>query len=223
MKRLIRICAMVLAFTACTGAMAADRVWHPYRDVCEKLGLSRFHEVPDAQRDHLRILFKLPADDPDARAMVLTINASKRTLVVMPDAAGVIEFPYDEQLLAENPDVLINLPAEKKAAFELDLRPRMPTDLEVSYTQLMGGVPQANALIRKQAGLLSVFVPTMRRVVLQFERADGQQVTVGSGADRRQFIVDSRARIVIPYEDSLAVANPRVILSALPLSADFDD
>ena len=208
-------------FAACLTAGAADRVWHPYRDVCENLGLIKLHEVPEAQRDHVRILYKLPADDPVSRTLVFTIDSRKHPLTVTPDASGAIEFPYDEQLLAENPDVLVNLPAGKKVSFEADIRPRAPASLEISYTDLMKGVAQANALIRKQAGMLSLFVPTMRSMVLQFDHADGQAVTIGSGASQRQIRVDDKAQIVIPYDAVMAEANPRVRLSAMPRSADF--
>lgn len=223
MNTVARTAAILAALAACLVAGAADRVWHPYREICERLGLKKFHEIPEAQKDHLRILFKVPAGDPALRALVLTIDSRQHPRTIVPDATGAIEFPYDEALLQENPNVLVNLPEGKKASFELDLRPRAPTALDLSYNDLMGGVAQANALIRAEAGMLSLFAPTLHGVVLQFERADGQAVTIGTGATQRRIGVDAQARITVPYDAALATANPPMTLSALPQGVDFSE
>lgn len=223
MSGIRKVASVAAGIALCMAAAAADRVWHPYRDVCENLGLAKLHAVPAAQRDHVRILFKLPADDPALRNLVLTIASRQNPRLVTPDTTGAIEFPYDEQLLGENPDVLVNLPPGKKVSLEVDLRPVAPGGLETSYADLMTGVDQANALIRKQAGMLSIFAPTLRSLVLQYSRAEGQTVTIGAGAAQKRITVDAQGKIVIPYESALAAENPRVRLSALPASVDFDE
>ncbi len=221
MNRTMRLLLAIAALAGSTATPAEDRPWHPYREVCEKLGLVRFFEMPEAQRDQLRLLFKVRPRGSDAQPLILTINAAAHPIRITPDAKGLIDFPFDRQLLADNPDVLINLPPGEKASFTPDLQPTLPRELQLDYVRLMGGIPQANALIRKQAGLLRIFVPTLRKLVLRYDRADGQQVSVGDGAATQHFRIGPSSEIVIPFDDVLFSKNVGVELSDRPKSMDF--
>ncbi len=202
---------------------AADRLWHPYREVCEKLGLNKLYETPQAQRDQLRFLYKAVPDDRNAQALVLTIAAAARAIRITPDAQGLVEIPFSPELFAENPQVLINLPEGQKVSFSAQLLPRLPSERQLDYVHLMGGIPQANALIRKQAGLLSIFVPTVRKLVLRYEHAGGQQVSVGDGAGAQSYQAGPTAEIVIPFDQALFSRNVAVTISDLPRNVDFAD
>jgi hypothetical protein len=221
MLRCLRTLFCATALLAALSAFAADRAWHPYREVCERLGLLKFYAVPPAQRDRLRLLFKVDPAQAGGQGLVLTINAAAQAIPVRPDAKGLLAFPYDEKLLAENPDVLINLPPGEKAAFELDLQPLPPTQGQLDYVRLMGGIPQANALIREQAGMLSLIAPKLRKLVLRYDHAQGQEVTVGEGAAAAHFRVDPHGEIVIAFDEALFARNVPVIISDRPASADF--
>jgi hypothetical protein len=215
-------CLLAASVLACaTHAQAADRVWHPYREVCEKLLLVKFFELPEAERDHLQVFFKTPTVAPDGQPVLLTINGATRQIRVTPDATGLIEFPFDRQLLAENPDILVNLPAGQTLTLSLELRPTLPRELKLDYVEFMSALPQANAMIRRQAGRMSLFAPSMRKLVLHYEHPLSQQVSIGVGQTSQLFKVSKAGDLSVPFDEARMTANSQVTISDLPQSMDL--
>jgi hypothetical protein len=205
-------------------ASAADRSWnHPYGELCEKLYLEKFYDTPEAERDQLRLLYKVDPAALHGQPLVLTINAPQ-PLRVVSDAKGILDIPFDRRLKAANPDILINLPEGEKISIALELRPVIPRERELDYARFMAAIPQANQIIRRQAGgVLSLFAPTIDKLVLRYDQAAGQVVEVGSGAETARYQVNAEGVISIPYRRELAEHHARVRLSHLPTDAGLED
>lgn len=223
MTRWSAILGAAAALGIASAAAGADRMWHPYREVSKNLGLTGFNETPESQRDQLRLAYTVEPKVVQGEPLTLTIRTAARAVRVVADARGHIEVPFDARWLDENPDVFINLPAGDKASFNADLRPRLPQELQTDYVHFAGSVKQANAMIRKQAGMLSVFAPKLRKLVLEYPRAAGQQVTLGSGAGQQVLRVAADGRIVVPFDDELYTRNVRVVISDPPQDADLEE
>ena len=221
MQHISKFLMAAFALGCAAHAAAADRVWHPYSEVCEKLQLVKFFDVPEVERSQLQVLFKTPTLAPDGQPVVLTINAASRPMRVAADAKGLMNIPFDRQLLAENPDVLVNLPAGQALTLSLDLRPTLPRQLRLDYVEFMSAVPQANAMIRKQAGLMRLLAPKMRKLVLKYDRPDAQVVSIGDGTSATTFRVGPSGEIVVPFDDARLAANPRIRISDMPQGMDL--
>jgi len=214
------------AILAPGAASAEERAPRSYRDFVEAIKLRRFHEAPAAERDQLRLLYKVsPARSKDG-PLVLTIGGA-HPVQLTPDASGSIEIPYDAALLAENPPVRHNLPEGEKLSLSLDLRPRLPDGPDIPYDRLMAAISQANGAIRKEAGMLSMFVPSLDRIVLAYPpsagAAGGAVATLGAGAGARSWHTDKDGKIVLPLDKSLLGKGLALHLSAMPADIDFGD
>jgi hypothetical protein len=93
----------------------------------------------------------------------------------------------------------------------------------LGYAEFMGGVPQANNLIHEQAGMLAMFLPSMKGVTLHYDHPVKQQVTIGEGSSARQYLVNRKGDIEVPFDAALVTSNPMVVLSELPQLMDFVD
>jgi hypothetical protein len=211
----------VLALVAASSAGAAEREWHRYRAICEKLSLDKFAALPENQRDRLDIRIRLaPAEGPQV-PVTLTIVAAAGRIVVPPGADGLSEFPVRPDLLAENPMVLTSVPEPVKTRVSLALAPRLPQERSFTYADLMRGVEQANRAIKSAAGLFSFAAPRMKGLVLQFNSGEARATAKVGDPDGRVLAADAAGRIEVPFDAKLLASNPVVVLSARPTAASF--
>jgi hypothetical protein len=213
--------AVALLLLAVGSASAADREWHRYREIYEKLSLGEFSALEEGQRDRVAVRFRLsPAEGPKA-PVTLTIAADAGRIVVAPGPDGLTDFPARGDLLEENPRVLTSVPEGVKTSVQLELAPRLPTGLSFGYADLMRSVEQANRLIRAKAGFFAFAAPRMKGVVLQFPV--GAPATARLEGRPEPLATDEQGRLRLPLDDALLARDAQVTLSSRPTSADFLD
>jgi hypothetical protein len=201
-------------------ARAADRLWHRYGAICEKLHLDTFHRTPPAERDRLEVLLKLgphSSAPPGTPPPTLTIDAQGGPIRLEPGPDGVIDFPVTDALLAEDPPVLTTAPEGQKTSFSLELRPVRPAGTSFPLADLMASVSQANKLIKAQAGFLGFAAPTMKAVRLVYPAGAPWTARFTAPGVERTITADAQGRLRIPRDEALEAAGARVELSAPPL------
>ena len=217
------VCLLAAVLAVSSAAAATDRPWHRYRELYEHLHLDKVQAVPESRRNLVRVVFEVEPKEVGGVPLAFTVASITRPARLVVDATGAIEIPVDPGWLSENPEVLVNLPPGQKIALKIGITPRPPGRTELGYAEFMGGVPQANDLIHEQAGMLAMFVPSMKGVTLHYDRPAKQQVTIGEGVAARQYQVNRKGDIEIPFEAALLASNPKVVLTELPQLVDFVD
>jgi hypothetical protein len=205
---------------------AADREWHRYKAVCEKLYLDKIHRTPLAERDRLEVLLKLGPDSgapPGTPPPTLTIQAKDGDIRVTPDPEGFVAFPVTEALLAEDPMVLTSMPEGRKTSVSLELRPARPPGTTFPLAELLASVPQANKLIKAQAGFFSFALPTLKAVLLVYPPGAPQTARLTAPGVERTIASDAKGHLRLPRDEPLEAAGARVELSAPPLRFELDE
>lgn len=159
-------------------------------------------------------------DDPTIapKDVVLTIvNGTERQRIRV-DPDGGFDVPFNPEWVKSNPEVLTTIPAGQKAKFGFNALPVMPQKVQFSYASLMDSVPQVNALIKSQAGMLRFLMPTMVGVTLKFPKASHATVTLGNA---KVLAADANGVVKLMLDEGLATANVPVTLSELPAGVDF--
>ena len=227
MPRIPAALAALLSLAALpASARAADRVWHRYRAVCEKLYLDKIHRTPLAERDRLEVLLRLGPDSgapPGTPPPTLTIDAKGGPIRVAPGPEGFVAFPVTDALLAEDPVVLTSMPEGQKTSVSLEIRPVRPASTSFPLAELMASVPQANKLIKAQAGFFSFAVPTLKAVLLVYPPGAPQTARLTAPGVERTIASDAKGHLRLPRDVPLEAAGARVELSAPPLRFELDE
>ena len=154
--------------------------------------------------------------------ITLTIHSVKKGF--MPLMLGtngqILEFPHDNELLRENPDVIANQP---KGALQLWVFMQIPppAGLAFRYSRLGDGVAEMNKAIHEQAGMvLSVVAPKIKGVIFFFPMASAGKATVEikSAAGVKQYTTDKAGRVKLKLEKALLTENPEIKVSEKPAS-----
>ena len=210
-----------LTFFVATLASAApvDRPWTRYNELLGMLKMDKFYATPLAQRDKVIMLGGITPNDPAVarKDVVFTIvdGAERKRIPVNTD--GSFEIPFNAAWVKSNPEVLTTIPAGQKAKFGFSAVPVKPHSTQLDYASLMGGVPQVNAIIKAQAGVLRFMLPTLVGVTLQFPKES--HATVALGATR--IAADASGLVKLRLDKAMLAANVPVTLSELPVSTDF--
>lgn len=221
MKRVMY--SMVLALLAgpvWAGGPGPDRPWTHYNTLLEILKLDKFYAAAPALRDKVMMQGVMHPDDPTIapKDVVLTIvNGAERQRIVI-NADGSFEVPFNPEWVKSNPEVLTTIPTGQKSKFGFQILPVVPKRTQLDYASLMGAVPQANALIKSQAGMLRFMMPTMVGVTLQFPKASHASVSLGSA---KPIDADAKGVVKLRLDKALLAANVPVTFSDVPASADF--
>jgi len=222
MKR--QTCAIALA-ALLTGPLHAagplvERPWTHYNTLLEMLKMEKFYAAAPALRDKVIMQGVIHPDDPTIapKDVVLTIvdGADRQRIVI--NADGSFAVPFNPDWVKANPEVLTSIPAGQKSKFGFQLLPVLPKRTQLDYASLMGPVPQANALIKSQAGVLRFMMPTMVGITLQFPKTAHASVSVGGS---KPVDADAKGVVTLRLDKALMAANVPVTLSELPASADF--
>jgi len=216
------ICLTALAATLASAA-PVDRPWTHYNDLLAMLKMDRFYAAPPSQRDKVVMRGVVHPDDPAMapKDVVFTIvNGTERQRIQV-DPDGGFDVPFNPEWVKSNPEVLTTVAAGKKAKFGFRAVPVLPQKLQFSYASLMDSVPQVNALIKSQAGMLRFLMPTLVGVTLQFPKGSPATVSLTTADGIKHFTADANGVIKLPLDKALLTANVPVTLSALPASVDF--
>lgn len=214
---------IVVILSIATSSLAANRVWRNYTDFCHKLYLDKFYATAISDRDHVMVGFTAKRDDGNPTSVVFVIDSRQQQVAVRADALGVYSLPVTPELLAEDPQILVDLPPEVKLAVSVVLRPAPIENTHLSYVDLMKSVPQTNALIKRHAGALSLFVPKMKTLTLKFPTSSQQQLSIASASGAVVLSTNRNGEITVPFDETLFAADPPVVITAIPESVDFGE
>jgi hypothetical protein len=222
-KRLIG-CTVIAAMFA-TGAMAVpvDRPWTQYNKLLELVRMDKFYAAPLAQRDKVVMQGVVHPDDktiPPKDVVFTIVNGTERQRILV-NADSSFDVPYRPEWVKSNPDVLTTIPEGQKAKFGFRAVPAMPQGKQLDYASLMGGVPQVNALIKSQAGMLRFLMPTLVGIVLKFPKEAHASVSFGTGDGAKRVTADANGVLKLTLDKAMLAANVPVTLSDMPISTDF--
>jgi len=199
-------------------AGAADaRPWARYAEVH---GIYRkFYAVPAASRDRLQ--FQLGIKPPEGigapEAVQLTLPTRNGARRVAIDQDWTLQLPLDEQLLRDNPTISTNLAAGRPLVLRPQVAFVLPATLTWPGSDLAAAVAQANAAIRSQAGMFSLFAPKAKAVRFRFAEP-GATVSVMSAAGSRVIRGDSNGVVEVLLDKSIQKPGVMLVLSAMPKS-----
>jgi hypothetical protein len=140
------------------------------------------------------------------------VRAEGQTVDVPIGPGGRVQFPLRPEWAEQGAVVLINYP---KGSFQMSfgMDARTPPGTRMTYAALAESAPVIERGIRDMAGLMSLFAPKVRGLLLDFEPGAPQTVEVQfADGKRRSFRSDAKGRARLPWEPDWAKAT--VVLSA---------
>jgi hypothetical protein len=203
-------------------AAADDRVWIPYKKLLETTYLDKFYAAPASRRDLVAMAPVIAPVNKNIKAadVVLTVAHAGGKQAMPVNADGRVDFVYNQKWLDEGATIMINQPKGEKMGIGFRLDAIMPEGLQWKYATLMGSVRQSNELIKSQAGMLSMFAPTMKAVILKFARPAQLKIQAKSGVTT--LASDAKGAIRLAPDDALMQENPLMVLSERPTEAELD-
>lgn len=167
-------------------------------------------------------LDKLPAGQRDAfslRHRIWSKQAGKPLSVWYEDQGQKIEIPlradgsFDRPAaLARpgfNPMLMANQP-EAGVELSIDLLAQVADSRELHYADLMRSVTQMNAFIKSQAGLMSLFAPTVHSLHFRCQPQAECALTAHLPEGPKTYVPDASGRITLKLSKALMKANPRL-------------
>jgi hypothetical protein len=125
---------------------------------------------------------------------------------------GRVVFPTRPDWAEQGAVVLVNRP---KGSFEMsfNLEARVPPGTRMAYAALAESAPVLERGIKDMAGLMSLFAPKVRGLLLDFAPGAPQtvEITLADG-QRKTYKSDAKGRVRLPWEP--AWADAVVVLSA---------
>jgi hypothetical protein len=195
----------------------------PVSQAVDIVKVDKFDALPPAERDKVILYAKLvpvnKAISPLDAGLVVVDGASRTPMPL--DAGGRARMVLNKQWLADDAQIRTSLPKGEKMRMGFDLGAVLPETTQWRYATVMGAIPQTNAAIGKVAGMLSLFVPTMKSVIFKFDKP--AQLTIKTAAGDRHYASDARNRLKLKLDEDLLKENPTMEWSARPLEAEIDD
>jgi hypothetical protein len=213
-KRIVNAVGILLAAFCCGAGFAAEESGQiPYATIHKAITRARAVNNPNF-RPTVSIV-STDAKAAKSAPVKLVIQAKAGAMKVDVDDDGEIRsFPVTDELLKENPLVLSNQP-RGKSQLRVAFAVLLPESLTLSYRLLSQRVDEANAEIKKQAGMLSLAVPRAKTLQFQFKEPAKQTITVG-GKNSQVLTADSNGVIDLTIDPKIASEDPQVILSEKP-------
>lgn len=210
--------------SAIANACAEERALLSYNELVDHTFIGKFQAVAPARRDKLKLRGLIVPKNKRIHPydVVLTI-ASKDGRTILPiDAEGTFDLPLKSQWITENPMVMTSLPENEKSAIGFNAYVVLPAQQKIGYATLMGGVDQANLLVRELAGVFRLLAPTFDGVVVHFGKPSQQTVQVMTAAGPRVLTADSKGTITILKDVDLQKEDTPVVFSELPAFVGLD-
>ena len=218
MKKLLLIGLLAIACTA----HAEEREWTTYKKFVESTRLDRFYALPVSERDKLDFYLTVAPSNKKLKAadMNLTVvHGSARTALPLDDKSHLRMVP-NPQWLAEDAKIMTSQAKGEKISVIYNLNAVVPEGTQWPYNKLMGSIAQGNAAISKVAGAFSMFAPTVKSVLLTFDKPS--QLTIQSMSGTKRLLSDAKNKIRLSPDAALLKENPLVEMSARPLEAELD-
>jgi hypothetical protein len=204
---------LLLAALLVLAALPARAEWRevPYADVAKMpLGLQK----ADPQGVFTSYYVIKPAKGKAAvpADVRFRVRAADQTVDVPIGPGGRVRFPLRPEWAEQGAMVLINQPKGSfRMSFGMDAR--TPPGTQMTYAALTESAPVLERGIRDMAGLMSMFAPKVRALLLDFEPGAPQTVEITfADGKRKVFRSDAKGRVRLPWDPDWARA--QVVLSA---------
>ena len=174
--------------------------------------MSRAQQV---KHPKMRAAVRIESKTKGVQAKDLVIQAKSGPITVPVGEEGEVRnFPMTPELLKENPMVSSGLP-KGAAALQVGLELVVPDSKTYSYRDLAQTLDDANAELKKQAGMLSVMMPRAKALSFQFGGGGKQTVTI-NGKDPQVLTADANGAVRLEIDKSLVAQDPQVVVSEKP-------
>ncbi|MYM26139.1 hypothetical protein GTP46_26255 [Duganella sp. FT135W] len=215
MKNLALLPLLLLSLAA----HADEREWHPYKKLVEDLRLDKFYALPAAERDKVNLYLTIKPQNKNIKPseVVLTVvHGSERQQLPALSPDYRMAFVPNPKWMTDDTKILTSLPKEEKSKVDYDATTPLPEGLQWNYAPVMSSVGQMNQAIKKMAGALSMFAPSVKVVVFKFNHP--AQLKVGSAV----FNTDAKNQIKLKPDSALLKENPLMVASERPFEAELD-
>lgn len=155
-----------------------------------------------------RIESKLPGVRPqDIR---ITVQAKKGPIVVPVAADGRVDFPLDDALVAENPDVLSNQP-KGSLTLTVTFALKLGADLRIPWDTFEAAMDQARKVVAEQAKEQGGGV-RLGGAQFVFSTGSDASVTV-AGKGERLLMADDLGHVIVMVDETMQKEQPALVLS----------
>ncbi|MHA4870477.1 hypothetical protein ACXZ1M_22570 [Duganella sp. PWIR1] len=215
MKNIALIPLLLLSLTA----QADEREWVPYKKLVEDLRLDKFYALPAAERDKINLFLTVKPKNKNIKPadVVLTVvsGGERQPLPALSPDYRITLVP-NPKWMSDDTKILTSLPKEEKSQVGYDAVAPLPEGLQWNYAPVMGSIGQMNQAIKKMAGALSMFAPSVKVVVFKFHHP--AQLKVGGTA----YSTDAKNQIRLKPESAWLKENPLMVASERPYEAELD-
>ena len=202
-------------------SQAAEREWAKYKSMVEGLRIDKFYAVPAAERDRVKLYITVKPRNKDLKPedVVLTVvNGNERQPLppLTPDYRLDFGAP-NPRWMNDTARIVTTLPPGEKSAIGYEGVVVLPDGVQWPYASVMGSVGQMNNAIKKMAGAMSMFAPSVEVVVFKF--AKPATLKIGNT------VLNTNAKnlIVVKPEAAKLKENPLMVASERPIEAELRD
>lgn len=200
-------------------AHADEREWVPYKKLVEDLRLDKFYALPAAERDKVNLYLTVKPNNKNYKPsdVVLTVvqGIERQPLPALSPDYRMALVP-NPKWMTDDTKVMTSLPKGEKSAVGYDAVTPLPDGLQWNYAPVMSSIGQMNQAIKKMAGALSMFAPSVKVVVFKFNHP--AQLKVGGTT----YNTDAKHQIKLKPESALLKENPLMVASERPIEAELD-
>jgi len=216
MKKLALLPLLLLSLAA----HADEREWVPYKKLVEELRLDKFYAIPAAERDKINLFVTVKpknAKYQPADVVLTVVHGGERTLLTPLTSDYRMTLVPNPKWLSDDTKIMTSLPKDEKSAIDYDATTPLPDGTQWNYTPVMSSVAQMNQAIKKMAGALSMFAPSVKVVVFKFGKP--AQLKVGATV----YNTDAKHQIKLKPESAWLKDNPLMVASERPIEARLDN
>lgn len=150
----------------------------------------------------------------------MTIQSAAKGMIRLQVATNgqILNFPLQEELLRENPAIIVNQP-KGTVHLNVSMQIPMPDGLNFPYQRLGDGVAEMNKTVKAEAGwALALLVPKVEGVAFYFPIADAGKaaVEIESAKGKQKYTADTNGVVKLKLDKGLLAENPEVKLSEKP-------
>lgn len=199
---------------------AAEREWIPYKKLVEDLRIDKFYALPTAERERLNLFISIKPNNPAYKPsdVVLTaVKGSERQPLPALSPDFRMALVPNPALLSNDTKIMTSLPKEEKSKVSMVATTTLPDGVQWPYASVMGNVARMNQAIKKMAGALSMFAPSVNSVIFKF--AKPAQLTV----DGKVYASDGKNQITLKPESGWLKQNPSIVASERPFEAELSE
>jgi len=216
MKKLVLLPLLFLSLQA----HAAEREWVPYKKLVEDLRIDKFYALPAAERERLNLFISIKPNNPAYKPsdVVLTaVKGSERQPLPALSPDFRMALVPNPALLSDDTKIMTSLPKGEKSKVSMIATTTLPDGTQWPYASVMGNVARMNQAIKKMAGALSMFAPSVKSVVFKF--AKPAQLSV----DGKVYATDDKNQITLKPESGWLKQNPSIVASERPFEAELSE